>query len=709
MAAFLCDKWGRMWYSPLMTQSAPVRKRLAESRVGFLVALLLCLLWLVSMAVVDGHASSFYPIGCALVVVAVLVFGAMAAGYKVVKMSLTAWFGLVVGGYFLTRCALGPVVVSSWYESGLLLGGFVFYLFGMYAAQGAGHRLLIVSIGAAVLLNAAALYVMGETDAGIHLLGRPEMSLCGANSRNVTLFVYKNFAGLTLSLWGIMLLWYAVWRGKWGWKNALIALMGIVGIVASFFCESRVMRLILPLVGGCGAVLWVLMSLGRKKSLSGLQVLLGSLMLMACVAVVVDCFFSRRLADLLFGVDSHLRFKIWAEAWGIVGDAPLWGYGADVAQWLMAASYNQWQLPNYVHNEYLQAWVDYGIIGAALLFLFVVVHVVHGVYIVVSEHVSAQRKLVTSVALLCMVGMAAAALTDFVWHNFAIVAMTAFAAGVAASPFPRPALRLFDFRNWAPESRNHVRALRAEGGGVKLLLMAAIVGCGVMTAGLCMKLQPGYHAQWQYEQIVENGAPNEQRRAFLCDAVLTYPDSRIADHYALMGGGDMLWGKYEQMLRFVLGNNPYQIFTAAMLGDVLGRQQKFAEAEAVFRRYYPGDGPENTILNLWTVYYTTNLYAWAQQLISDEEPEKALSMMQYADTITKSGLHPATYPSQYYRAGTHCWVDGGSKHRRKFIQNCKMDRSVLEAIGVQPDHSWKAPMEPGGKSALYSRFVSMEN
>ena len=135
----------------------------------------------------------------------------------------------------------------------------------------------------------------------------------------------------------------------------------------------------------------------------------------------------------------------------------------------------------------------------------------------------------------------------------------------------------------------------------------------------------------------------------------------------------------------------------------------FAEAEAVFRRYYPGDGQENTILNLWTVYYTTNLYAWAQQLISDEEPEKALSMMQYADTITKSGLHPATYPSQYYRAGTHCWVDGGSKHRRKFIQNCKMDRSVLEAIGVQPDHSWKAPMEPGGKSALYSRFVSMEN
>ncbi len=709
MAAFLCDKRGRICYSPRMTQSTPARKRLAESRVGMVIALLLCLIWLVSMAVVDGHASSFYPVGWALVVVAVLALCAVAGGYKVVKMSHTGWFCLAVGVYYLTRCMLSPVTVSSWYETGLILGGFAFYLFGLYAAQGRGHRLLLVGLVAAVLLNTVALYVMGETEVSVRILGRPEVSLCGANSRNVTLFVYKNFAGMVLSLCGMLLLWYAVWRGKWGWRNVLMLLMGVAGIVASLFCQTRVVWLILPVAGGVGSLLWVLMTMGYKRTLSGLQMLLCAMILVAFAVFVVDCVFSRHLLDILFGVDSHLRFAIWAEAWAVVGDAPLWGYGAESAQWLMSAVYNEWQLPNYVHNEYLQAWVDYGIIGVALLFLLIVASVTHGVYALVFEHVCVERKLITAVALVCIACVAAAAFTDFVWHNFAIVSMTAFACGVVASPFPRPALRLFDFRNWAPESRNHVHALKAQSGVLKLLLMTALLGGGLIAAGLCLKLRSGFKAQWDYDELVENGASNKQRRAFLCEAVINYPDSEIADHYALMGGGNMFWPAYEQMLRLILQHNPYQIFTAAMLGDVLGRQQRFAEAEAVFRRYYPGDGPENSMLNLWTVYYTTNLYAWAQHLISEGCPEKALSMMQYADTVSTSGLRPATYPSQFYRAGTHCWVDGGSKHRRNFIRNCKTDRTVLEAIGVTPDHSWRAPLEPGGKPALYSRFVRMAN
>lgn len=692
-----------------MTPNVPVKKRLAESRVGGGIALLLCLLWLVSMSVVDGHASSIYPVGCGLVAVAVLTFVAIAAGYKVVRISATGWFGIAVGIYFLTRCWLSHSSVAVWYEGGLLLGGFAFYLFGIYAAQRSGGRLLSAALCAAVLLNVAALYLMRETDMSIRVLGRPEMSVCGANSRNSTLFVYKNFAGLVLSLSGVLLLWYAVWRGKWGWKTLLLITMGVAGTVASFFCFSRVPFLVLPVAGGVGAVLWIFLSLYRRKELNFVQMLLGGMIIVGLVLFVIDCIFSHRLIELLFGVDSHLRFAIWAEAWAVVGDAPLWGYGADAAQWFMSVAYDEWQLPNYVHNEFLQGWVDYGIIGAGLMFLFSVVHLVHGVWVLTSEHVSVQRKRVTSLALLCVVCMLAASLTDFIWHNFAIVAMTAFAFGITASPFARPALRLLDFRYWAPDSRSHVRALRAESGVMKLLVLSALVGAGVMVAGLCVKLYPAHKAQWSYDEMVQNGASNEQRRAFLCDVVKIYPDSQIADHYALMGGGNMFWPAYEQMLRLILADNPYQIFSASMLGDVLGRQQKFEEAEAVFRRYYPADGPDNTLLCGWTVYYTTNLYAWAQQCITNGCPEKALSMMQCADIIAKSGKRPNTYPGQLYRGGDHCWVDGGSKHRRKFIENCRTDRAVLESIGIQPDHSWRAPMEPGGKPALYSRYIRIEN
>lgn len=661
------------------------------------------------MPVVDGHASSFFLIGWGLSAVVLLAVLAIISGHKIVRISLTGWLGIGTGLYFLIRSIYSTSLVDSWYETGLIMGAFVFYIAGIYSAQASKTRVLLTAIVLCVILNAVALYLMSNTSTDIRMLGRPEICLAGENTRNTSLFVYKNFAGLAFALSGALLIWYGIRRAKADAKAAAMWIVGAGGLACSLCCATRVIWLAIPIVCTVSATIWVMQTIIKKKQLNSVQIALMAILLTGLFTLVVDCFMDGRIFDAIFGVDSHLRFKIWAEAWRNVGNAPLYGYGSAAAQWIMSPGYDDWHLPNYVHNEYLQAWMDYGIIGIGLMLCFILLHVMHAFCILASEHIDKARRLKTAIALNCLICIAAAAFTDFVWHNFSLVTLTAFSCGILASPYPHAPLRLFDFRNWAPESRPNARPLRAESGARKCILLTLFIGSGLMLVKHCLAIYPGWSAQWEYARLVEQGATNEQRRQFLLEAVQHYPDSKIADHYALMGSGNMYWSRYEQMLRCVLEHNPRQVFTAAMLADTLGRMQRFQEAEIVFRRYYPQDGPNNSLLNTWAVHYATNLFAWAEQMLTNNKREVALSMMITADKIMRSGPRPSSTPGLYYRGGPHCWVDGGSPHRRTFIANCRTDLTILQTIGIKPDHSWKAPLEPGGKPALYSRYFTIEN
>ena len=684
-----------------MSEPLQKQKRLIESKLGVLIGALLALLWIASMSVVDAHASSFVPASWLLAVVVSLAFFGVALGYKVVRLSLTAWLGIAVGCYFLVRCMAGPSLVESWKDEGLILGGFVFYLSGIYYGQARSSNGFAFVLGLAVLLNLVALWLMGETELSIRYLGRPEMALTGPMSRNTTLLVYKNFAGLMLSLCGVLLIWFAVWKGR-SLRSLLCFLLGVVGVVGAFFCKTRVVFLVAPLLLAFGSLIWVLKTIFSRGKLSWIQCILAVLILIGLSVFVADCFMERSILDAAWGVESHVRFLIWSEAWPLIGDAPIWGYGASSAQWLMAPTYKEFHLPNYIHNDFLEGWVGYGIIGAGLMLAVIVVHILKGVRALASEHVSDERKTKTALAILCVVGISAAAMTDFVWHNFSLVCLTAFACGMMASPFPRPAIRWFDFRHWAPESRNRAVPLRAESGPLKVLLLMGGLALGLLIVGLSQELFPGWKAQWKYDSMTAEGRSLDERRVFLLQTIPQYPDSRIGDHYVLAGAGSIDWPAYEQALRVILHHNPRQIFTATMLADVLGRQGKFEEAELVFRRSYRGDGPNANHQGTWPVYYATNLFAWGQQMLSAGQREIACSMMQHAEDITKGCGR--LYPNIKWDLNGKNWSFRASAERQSFISRCKTDLSVLKSIGVQPDHSWKAPMEPSGKPALYLRY-----
>lgn len=692
-----------------MNQGTTQRKRLVESRVGVLLAAMLGVLWLVSMAVVDGQALSFYPVGWGLLGVVGVCFAAQVMGYKVVRLSLTGWLGLAAGAYFLVRCLYSPSTVASWQELGLIVGAFVFYMAGIYAAQKSDNRFILVVLLLAVGLNLWAYWLMQAPDTSIRVLGRPEEGLAGPNGRNVNLFVYKNFAGLAFVLFGMLLIWYTIWRNKYGVLAIVCLLCGLASCFASFYCDTRIIMLALPLMGVIGVALWAFLSVYQKKSLNLYQIVLLVVCAIALLIFIADLFLGQGLLNALFDVNSHLRFEIWAFAWAKVADASLFGFGAAEAQWLFSPTYNFRNLPNYVHNEYLQVWVDYGLIGVLLVFVLIISHTLHGLGIMASEHVDQDKKMKTAMAFLCLITMAFAAMTDFVWHNFSLVALTAFACGILATPYAHAPLKLLDFRHWAPGSGGSVRPLRAQNKTCKVVMLALMLAVGCCIANLTLKLKPAWQLQWQYDELCAAGANAAQKRSFLCRSVAAYPDHGLGDNYACLAAPvNMNWPAYEQLLRTILAHCPRQIFAALMLADVLDQQHRYEEAESIYRQYYIGDGQDNRELRFWADVYALHLFAWGNHLMSTRDFGRAVSLFSAAENIIKSGPDPWLAKFNPARDKEPKWRYRVQHRRRPFVQACLTDLYLYKSLGIQPDDSWKRPLQPGGKAALYSRYTQAE-
>lgn len=692
-----------------MSESTTVRKRLVESPVGVLLAAMLGVLWLVSMAVVDGQAVSFYPAGWGLLAVVLGCFVAQVVGYKVVRISLMGWLGLAAGAYFLLRCLYSPSTVASWQELGLIVGAFVFYVAGIYAAQKSDNRFILVVLLLAVGLNLGAYWLMQSPDMSIRVLGRPEEGLTGPNARNVNLFVYKNFAGLSFVLFGMLLIWYTIWRNKYGVLGIVCLLSGLVSCFASFYCDTRIIMLALPLMGVIGVALWAFLCVYQKKSLNLYQIVLLAVCAIALLIFIADLFLGQGLLNAIFDVNSHLRFEIWALAWSKVADASLFGFGAAEAQWVFSPTYNFHNLPNYVHNEYLQVWVDYGLIGVLLMLMLIIAHALHGLGIMASEHVERDKKLKTAMAFLCLITMAFAAMTDFVWHNFSLVALTAFACGILATPYVHAPLKLFDFRHWAPGSGGSIRPLRAQNKTGKVVMLALMLAVGCCISSLTLKLKPAWQLHWQFDELCAAGADASQKRSLLCQSVAAYPDHALGDNYACLAAPvNMNWPAYEQLLRTILNHCPRQIFTATMLAEVLDQQHRFEEAEAIYRQYYIGDGQDNRELRFWADNYALHLFSWGNYMTTTGNLSCSVSLFSDAEKIIKSGPDPWLASFNPVRDKEPKWRGRLYPRRRPFVRSCLTDLYLYKSLGIQPDDSWKRPLQPGGKAALYSRYTQAE-
>lgn len=681
-----------------MADASPV-KRLTESIPGRVAGWLLAVLWVYSLSGVDSNAYSTFPVCIVFAAVSLLVLLCFLLGCRVVRMSWLGWFSLAAGGYFLCRCLNSYALVESWGESALIVGAGVYYIAGVYVAQNRRYGSILWILGVALLLSMLVWWVAQQPWFCLEWTGRALHTPAGRNSIPKALLVYKNFAGFFFIAGGVALGAWAIWILR-GWRRAFLCVFAGCSVALSFLCATRAPAFLAPIALLGLWVFDVLVQLYSGRKISAFSYIIGGILMVLVLVALYDFFFGRTISAFFDGTDSHGRYGIWAAVCEVLPHTPLWGYGASAVPWEVQPFFVAGNLANYAHNEYLQVWLDYGCLGLFLMLTIVVGHVVYGLRSVASDRITAERRALNSIALLLLVFSSAYAASDFPWHSFAIVAMTAFSCGVLASPFARS----LDARKWRTREQAPVVPVLAQKRVGMLVILAS--GLLVWSAWMGMKFYPVWCAQWEYNRLSTEGNDKyaHQRRALIAELLPSYPDSALMDAYYMLPHYGSDWKERERLLKIALEANPKQLYVVRMLVDALIRQNKYADAEALMREKYPFDASRVFYLRNWPAYYTLNLLLWAREDLMHNRRETALSKMEYALAIQQWRKMRFEYGTgrtklPWKQVGdTKPWLND-------VVRACKCDIRLLKQLGVQPDDGWREPMKPGGRPSLYSSIV----
>lgn len=676
-------------------------KRITDTIFGKLAAALLAVVWCVSMGAVDSNAYSVWPCLMALAVVSLLFIVGMLVGGKTIRMPLPGWCSLFIGGYFFIRCLYSYSVVEAWQESSLIVSCCVFYVAGIYGAQSRHARMLFALVFVAAFLNVLYLVVRpGEYN--MLLTGRPEFGLSGPNHSPVTLFVYKNFAGaFQMIIGGVligMMLWFPLSRGK----RFMCGGLAVAAVIGAFFCGTRAAYLLLIVLLYAVCYLQLMVELFTRDKVRTVTWLGSVVLAVVFVVEVLNLIFGdgmNRMAD----VDSHLRFDIWKEVYKIACSAPLCGYGAMASHWEIIGQFKYVSTPNMAHNEYLQVWCDYGISGLVAMVAVLVLHAVTGIRVLCSEDVCPVRRGLVAIALVVVISWSTVALTDFVWHSYAIATMCAYCCGALASPY---------------QAKEKMQKRGREGNGgasarkqgfCGRLLMALLAG-GVVVFALWQypHLSEAWWKQWYFNELSLSGTDvrAEKRLRLLERIIASYPSSEVVDYYFMLPHYGGLRPQSETMLRTALEANPRQGYTLTMLVTLLGREHRYEEAELLMRRYYPQEGLPNKGVCNWPFFYYYNLLRWSHWLMAHGQESQGMSVAEYALNMEK--IPGVQLMERYCRPGELPWkkYEGivTASQVKNFSAVVARRLRVLRKVGVQQDDTWRRPMEPHGKSALYPRF-----
>lgn len=669
------------------------QKRLTETFPGRTAALLLALIWIASMSMTDINAYSYLPTLAGLVVVILLALSAMIRGARAVQLSWLAWCSLAIGGYFLARCLCSFDVVSSWREAGLILACGVFYVAGVYAAQGRSLKPVTGVLLAAVLLNMACFYLMQHTDAPMEWTGRPAFGPGGENHRPVTLFVYKNQAGAFLSIAGMSLLAAASWADGLGRiRRILLVVVGVGSVALSSACGTRAVLLLAPFLAAVAWLLWVALKIHSAERLSVGVMLSGCVILVGIAGGVCALFFDSDLVAWVMSIETHDRYRIWGECCRFLREASLWGYGADSVPWLLAPTFSGLaSVVNFAHNEYLQVWLDYGCLGLGGMVFILFAHLLRGGFVLLSTETHLTQKILTALSVLCVCGWSVASFVDFDWHHVALASMTAFSVGILASPYP------YEHRGrlFRPQVQGAV------GKGILAMGSCVVMACCVWLVTI---FAPVWKQQWVFDSLSAGGRDEDGvRRLAILNALLPqYPSHRLADT-AYVLPGQAPWPEEERMLLRVLEANPRQYYMVGMLGRLYTEQGRYEEAERLYRRYFPGDGMSGIMNTSWPTFYFYNLVLWGQHCWLHGDMPGAYSRMRYAlNILGNSGLRFVSSP--YYCYDSWQATPEQKAYWKTYLASRKQDVMLFETLGMQPDDSWMQPMEPGGKQALYRRY-----
>ncbi len=666
-----------------------------------LAAVLLLLVWFASISLDDDRLCSSVPLSFGYAAVVLLGIAGMVAGARLPRPTLTCLFGLAAGLYFLLRCLSGDILSEIWRELPLILAAFVCYGAGFLMAQRQGGRALTVALALGVLGNVAFLFLLREQLVPLEATGRPAMSLAGANTPRCALFTYPNFVAMFLMVAGAVLVFRPFWTGWRSWVSLLSVAVGILGLVCSFLCDSRAVYGLPPVLLLIAWVLWAIIRLYSSKNVGWGLVLSGIALFVGIGVLLGEFLIGDSLLRELLAVDTHGRTGLWGTILHLLPQVPWYGHGAGATQWQLLPVIKAHGMPNYAHNDYLQAWMDYGIVGLGLMLAVLLSHLSAGFWSLASEDIDRRRRALVAASMFILLAFAGCAVFDFVWHHAALVGLSAFACGALASPIPCRPEPLFRRRKWAAGYRPSLRPVRYLG---KVGTALCCVVCTFLAAGCAFfgwRLLPAWKAQWEYNALWHARVPQEERAEFLERVMEFYPDPELVDHYVTLSppaGREDNVARREGMMRRALETNPHQLYTVLMLVDLLGREGRPEEAEALMRDHFRPGGQDKTGLANWPAYYGRNLLMWGRLCMEQGDHGSALSMMEYALNIW-GHVGDFRVPERVAKVGR-----ARNKAMNVYLAARRVDVDMLRAVGVQKDDSWKQPLRPGGQPALYERW-----
>lgn len=635
-----------------------------------------------------------FPCCVLLVPLALAAFFGFAGGCKTVRLGWWPWATLAGGGgYFLVRCLLGYSTFDAYNEGSCLLCGLVFYVAGLYLA-GAGDRrgalpwVLVGSIGlqlAVFLAMKAGLPPAWTGKCTVWLTGNEMGDYSG-------FFVYKNFAAQFYVALGMAAIVYAcIARGR----TALwLALAGLLSLGAAFLLPSRAGWGLVP-AGICiGWAVYPVACTALRRRVGWVYWGMTIAALVAVAAAGIVALHYGVPESMAHALDSHDRLTITNFASSVPRQGADWwvGTGARTFLWEVLPTYYWGRfLPNYAHNEYIQAQMDYGIVGLVMMLLVLFGHLVAG-----ARRLSLLREprpaALTAMALVIVCVAALHACADFIWHHVALVSLTAFCLGVLAAPCATP-----------------LRPLKAEGQAGKAFLATVALAVAGTAAWLAWQLAPGWTGQWQYARSVAAGDPPEVRAALLGTIAEEYPDPDVVVFYAREASKTApdaaTMNRVEALLGRAEAFNPRQIFAAYARMAYLDALGRFEEGEAVLRRMCAPRGIESWQTYSWRTLYAMHLAAWGHTLLHGPgQKEQARSLLVYARNILSHiGFETGDPWGQKDRLIS---ITGAQqKAYRNVLAN---DLALLEQLGVACDDRWKQPREPGRQGALYPQLGERE-
>ncbi len=660
------------------------KERLVDSCTGKVCAVLLAVIWFLSLLSNGQVAYSVFLPTAGLPLIAVLFAAMLLMGYRTVRLNGWAWFSLLgIGGYFLLRAATGYIEYSNYADSSVIMGGMIFYLAGQYCphstSQGNTAMRLLAGL---LLLQIASMLIMSDD----HLPGIfSANSLVRLDGRSVSgcmgLFVYKNFASVFLATGGMGIILHSVLS-----KRSLFSVrmfLGIGAVVASFFCCSRIAWVLVPfgICFGWGA--WLLSFHVQKKRMGWLTVV-GTILLFILIGTGAVLALRYGINSFLtVDLNSHARLEINGRALSIPRDflSSLIGTGARTFSWEVLPYSFISHFPNYAHNEYIQAWVDYGIIGIALIVLTLAGHLMAAGRRIAQAEQPPQFAILSATSLVAIC-FALHACGEFVWHHPALVFMTAFSLGIMNSPSQKP--------------------LKAESRLGKCLLITLSVTIAVTGTYSAVKLAPGWLGQWHYEEAVYQQYSESEKQRVLLSIIQTYPDPDVIGLYARTMAQTKL-GEDEiehitRMLDQAEHSNPHHCINAYTHAAYLDLLHRFEEAEAVLRRMNIPGGTKGGMAYSWHSLYALHLCAWGRTLM--EQPEqraKALSLLEYAYCLLKN----RGFESTNRRSDNSALLYFPRDEQKKYLKALENDIALLKWLVKEPDHAWRSPQSGSDRGALF--------